>query len=291
MTAAVKASSLVNVEISCSEKPLCRKACAPTMVSTRLCSYTHLVGMGVEVSAPELPGASPYTGPTSLELISELAAEATDGSVARRLSPDVLLAFELGQLISEALSRDVDEAKTLRIAELIRKLTSNEWLTGKPDPTSGTESIHFIVQSRLTLLDELLSTQPWPSKESKSVASTTQLGRAVVAELRPRLDQIQDNIADFAYCASRDAAVERSRPTPKLLSPNAAAKKFGVSAYALRREHAAGRIEGCRVGTHLKLVEDSVADWCRGNGKEPEANRTSTRSAPGSLPRKPPSFI
>lgn len=265
------------------------KHAAQEQYAKQLRRYEQLQSMGMDVAAPLPCGALSCAESNSLDQIKQLVTRATDGSITKRLVPETLLPFELGRLISVAMSGRLEESEALRIAELVRKLTSNEWLTGSLAPGAG--SIHSIVQSRIVLLDELLSTQPWPAEENAPASPSGHVGRAVVAQLRPYLDQIQENLSHFGYASRRDAVTERTRPTPKLLTPNAAAKKFGVSAYALRREHAAGRIEGCHVGTHLRLVEESVAEWCRGTCKTAEGGQGSPQQELQGLPRKPPSFI
>jgi len=188
-----------------------------------------------------------------------------------------------------------DAAKLLRVGEdTIERMIKNGSLpvveiTGRGE--LGGRRVSWI---RRESLDDLLCNQPWPTSRDQVTSGNLlpiEIAGMVAKTLRPEFDKVRDDIAEYAEASTQDAAAEQSRPTARLLSPNQAAKQFNVSASMLRREYEAGRIEGRRVGAHLKLEESSIAAWCRGVSQEVAADQTVPQPVLQKPPRKPPSMI
>lgn len=116
------------------------------------------------------------------------------------------------------------------------------------------------------------------------------VARRVIDHLTPILNQIRNDIDDYAYATARDREAEANRKTPRLLSPNAASKKFGVGANTLRREYHAGHIDGRYVGTYLKLLEESIVEWCMARDKPKPRPQPNPRLMADNR-RPPPRYI
>jgi excisionase family DNA binding protein len=129
----------------------------------------HLEAMGEDV-VPPVPPEPPASAPAdTYEMARDQAEDAEDCPAVRQaLGPGLEGAYELGQLVARCMYADAAELTTQRVADLVKSLASEQWLTGSLSTAASAEPLHRTVMNRITELDRLLSALPWPASASGS---------------------------------------------------------------------------------------------------------------------------
>lgn len=219
--------------------------------------------------------------------------------VTSRLSGPLADLFELGRLVGRGLIGQADETDTMAIWTIAKQLGCEEWVSGRPagSPTGQRESIHRLVLNRLPEIDQLFSTRPLPEMpgvaiEGKEVVIPPSVSDAIASQVAsrvdPRLQQIREDIADYAVMG----AVDREKPvaaTEPLLTMPKAMKQAGLSRRRLMELIADGKVSTKQVGQRQMVIPESLRAYlstpdCQRQGDPIQASPPTVSSRKHSIP-------
>ena len=200
---------------------------------------------------------------------------ARDADLKRYLPEKLRLVHRLGELVGLGLQGAARGSDLMEIYTLGTRMGVAEWMTGAQ--TRSVLPIVKTVASRLSDIDELFSTRGIPPEHeaagtggaSIQCPPAESVAAALAQHIDRRLEQIKDDMADYATLASQD----QQEPVPSiepLLSIPQAMKLSGLSRRKLVALIAEGKIAVKIMGKRQKVIPESLRTYVV--SADPKAN-------------------